>query len=139
MKNSSSKDTSPVNPYKKQLAQTKELSAIWTHLQQLKPSTEYFSYHNCLILEIQSLEDLSAARRLARELLPGWKGNLDQIWNPYSDCIMVSWKDSAHPLLQICLETTVQDFPAELKPDPACKLEKIERQETKYRLQCPTK
>lgn len=77
--------------------------------------------------------DLHKARKFMADLLGSWQDSLRQIWHSYGQTVYVSWEDPNHRL-QLWLETTIEDFPEELKKDSSCRF--VQSVETNYRFVC---
>ena len=119
------------NPYDDKLERIKKLRALWPRIDRSFLAIGYTD--SFLIIKIESLEQLTSARRIAKDMYPHWKDKLCQVWNGYSDTMLASWEDKNYPLLEIHLTTSVDSFPKELL-SKNCKIEK--RTEVGYAVVC---
>lgn len=87
-----------------------------------------------LIVKFKDIKLLHAARSFACDLLGDWQDKLNTIW--YS-CgrILTSWEPiDESVLVQLWLESTMENFPEELKKNKSCKW--VPTTETSYSLVC---
>ena len=82
-------------------------------------------YDSCIVLE-PKWEELSKARKIAKEVLGSWDDKLVSIDNPYSDVVMIRYASEKHPLVKIWAETTIGETPKEFLKS-GCKWETSSR------------
>lgn len=93
----------------------KELKRITAKLVSINEQSENFYLHSIdhrIGYEIKTLEDLTAARAIAKKVYPNWHDKLDNIWSSgYNH--MAAWRDKDCPGFEIRLCTSIEDFPSD--------------------------
>ena len=72
----------------------------------------FLIYDSYIVLE-PKWEDLSRARKIAKEVLGSWNDRLNSISNPYDDVVMIRYVSEKHPLVRIWAQTTIEETPKE--------------------------
>ena len=107
-----------------------------TKMQEQEPgfTIDVAGLDNKIVLTIDHINDLERAVQMVRRFLyPDFKYKLRRVWHTWEDIIFIAWADKLYPLVEIWLETTMQNFPKSLKK-PGCEFVKKIREE--YRLVC---
>ena len=91
----------------------------------------YSSWDETLLVEIGSIDELTAIRGRLREALGSWTDKVEQIWTS-SGTACVSWLGLDCPCVKIRLtDIPFDDSPESLKK-PGCGFKEVERTETVY-------
>jgi len=73
--------------------------------------------------EVDFKHFLLGARFIMRTLCGSWKDKVRHVWSPYTDAVIIAYKDENHPI-ELWIETTIEHFPEELKPSKTCEWKK---------------
>jgi len=66
---------------------------------------------------------LVACRTAMRQLCGTWNDEFLFTWCPYGDKVIIAYQDKSHPV-EMWIETTIENFPEELKASPSCQWKK---------------
>lgn len=117
------------NPYNEIIGRAVELEKIWDEISDSGLKIRDFIVKK-IIIEVSNIEDLSAARRLAKKVYPDWKDSISIIYESSGNYV-VCWKSSADNLINIELSAPLGEFPEQLKKE-GCGFKKTESIEYDY-------
>ena len=122
-----------MNFYEKQLERTKELIKLHKHLSKIEKKFPFHCESDKIVIYIDNLSQLSDARSLIKTIHPDWIDRLQMIWCSDND-VFAAWEDKNYKLLEIRLQTPINEFPRELLPNDSCHFEP--KEVTEYDLVC---
>jgi hypothetical protein len=75
-------------------------------------------------ISAKTVEELSEIRRGLKKTFGWWVDEVQNVWNPYEELIIVSYKSKSYEHIVLWLETTVKDCPQAILSHGKCRFEK---------------
>jgi hypothetical protein len=119
-----------MNPYREKIKRLEAMAELWDRVPEGCPASVSVSsaLDENILIQINTLKDLGAGFKLAKEIIPEWSGSLGSVWCVAGNAI-AEWRDVKNRGVVIWLEGDPENFPIQSE---RCRFVETTRKEYDY-------